>query len=156
MNRGLLIGSGLLLTGVLALSLAAQTPAIDDFEVSSPSPGAKTAAADELSVRKAYVAQLEAIFKTVQSLHGTGRVGGEADKLHETQTALEIALAELATAENKPREMIDHYTKAAAAADEAVKSMQSAYDVGSRPLSDLLAALKTQAQLKLTLASMKR
>jgi outer membrane protein TolC len=62
----------------------------------------------------------------------------------------------LAAAENKSREMVDHYTKAAAAADELVKSTQAAYNGGRVDLDALLTALKTQAQLKVTLASLRR
>ncbi|MFO0897076.1 MAG: hypothetical protein U0836_06545 [Pirellulales bacterium] len=153
MNRGMLFG-GALLTGVLAYSLSAQTPPIDDFEVSVPSPGARMASAGELAARKAYVEQLEQLTKKLKSRHDTGLI--EAQSLLPVQTALEIALAELAAAENKPREMAEHYAKAAAAADDLVKSAQASYDAGRVDLDALLTALKTQAQLKVTLASLRR
>lgn len=154
MNRGMLFGGALLLTGVLAYSLSAQTPPIDDFEVSVPSPGARMASAGELEARKAYVEQLEQLTKKLQSRRDSGLT--DPQSLLPVQTALEIALAELAAAENKSREMVDHYTKAAAAADDLVKSTQAAYNGGRVDLDALLTALKTQAQLKVTLASLRR
>lgn len=156
MNRGLLFGCGALLSGALVLSLAAQTPEIDDFEVSVPSPGARTAAAGELAARKAYVEQLEQLLGTVKNHFDNGRKGGEAEKLYAVQTAFELAQAELAAAENKPREMADHYAQAATAADELVKASRAAYNVGTLPLVSLLGALKTQANVKVTLASLRR
>jgi hypothetical protein len=156
MNRGLLFGCGALLTGALALSLAAQTPGIDDFQVSVPSPGARTASEGELAARSAYVDQLDPLVASIQKLYDTGRKGGEAEKLFAAQTALEIARAELAAAQNKPREMAEHYAKAATISDELVKASHAAHSVGALPLVSLLDALKTQADLKVTLASLRR
>jgi hypothetical protein len=157
MNRLALFGIGLLLAGSLAYSLAAQTPgADDDLDVTVPSPGAQAAAAGELAARRAYVRQLEPLVAKLQTLHDDGRKGGEAEKLLAATTALEIARAELAAAQSKPREMAAHYANAAQSADRTVEAVQAAYDAGAAPLSDLLSALKTQAQVHVTLASLRR
>jgi hypothetical protein len=116
--------------------------------LSQVGPATPKASDEELDVLRTLVEERLATWRKIHAFYVKGIKGGEKQKETQARFWLYLSLARLAWAENRDAAALAYLQRAVVAADDMVKAVQAAYDVGTITLDVVLDSQKMKAHIE--------